>query len=216
MAKSTINQWRSFRPTENSGFSWFPFDVTNWLTSPVVNAMSPTAQGIYIRFLAVQWRDTYISTDLKSMAVQTGLDTRTCKGWFDTWGEHVFVCIDHPLERCDVFHSSRKRREVSGNTSNPREVRGDSKQSPEHLGTYRGDSAECLRVVNGKLHFLSITQGKLSSKFVEESRVEESRGKQSKSIQSVSSFSSNSLVSSLEKDPEEVAEEIEEDDDEWI
>jgi hypothetical protein len=147
--------WEKFKPTENPGYSWFPFDVVNWLTSPVVNAMSPTAQGIYARLLAVQWRDGYVSTDPKSLAVQTGFDTRTCVGWFETWGDRLFVCIDHPGGGCDVFESLRNSRALSETTGKSRRSSVSLRNRPEPSGT-------CRKCVNGKLHFLSIKQGKLS------------------------------------------------------
>ncbi|MGA9068748.1 MAG: hypothetical protein WB424_00750 [Terracidiphilus sp.] len=148
-------KWERFEPTENRGYSWFPFDVINWLTSPVVNAMSPTAQGIYIRLLAVQWRDGYVSTDPKSLAVQTGFDARTCIGWFDTWGDRLFVCLDHPEGGCDVLASLRNCQEPSATTGKSRRLPASLRNRPEVSGT-------CRKCVNGKLHFLAIKQGKLS------------------------------------------------------
>lgn len=147
--------WERFEPTENRGYSWFPFDVINWLTSPVVNAMSPTAQGIYIRLLAVQWRDGYVSTDPKSLAVQTGFDARTCIGWFQTWGDKLFVCLDHPEGGCDVFASLRNCQEPSVSTEMSRRAPASLRNRPALSGT-------CRKCVNGKLHFLAIKQGKLS------------------------------------------------------
>jgi hypothetical protein len=147
--------WEPFRLTENAGYSWFPFDVINWLTSPVVNAMSPTAQGIYIRLLAVQWRDGYVSTDPKSLAVQTGFDARTCIGWFETWGDKLFVCLAHPQGGCDIFASLRNCQEPSVTT-------GKSRRAPANLRNRLELSGTCRKCVNGKLHFLAIKQGKLS------------------------------------------------------
>ena len=146
--------WERFKPTENRGYSWFPFDTVNWLTSPVVNAMSPSAQGIYIRLLAVQWRDGYVSTDPKSLAVQTGFDARTCVNWFDIWGDRLFVCLDHPDGGCDVFASLRNCQEHSVAT-------GKSRRAPAGLRNRQELSATCRKFVNGKLHFLAIKQGKL-------------------------------------------------------
>lgn len=148
--------WERFEPTENRGYSWFPFDVINWLTSPVVNAMSPTAQGIYIRLLAVQWRDGYISTDPKSLAVQTGFDARTCISWFATWGDRLFVCLVHPDGGCDALASLRNCQESS---VTPRK----SRRAPAGLRNYQEPSGTCRKCVNGKLHFLAIKQGKLNA-----------------------------------------------------
>jgi hypothetical protein len=147
--------WERFKLTENPGYTWFPFDVINWLTSPIVNAMSPTAQGVYIRLLAVQWRDGYVSTDPKSLAVQTGFDARTCVGWFNTWGDRLFVCLDHPEGGCDVFATLRNCQEPSVTAGKYRKVPITAGNCPELPVT-------CGKCVNGKLYFLAIKQGKVS------------------------------------------------------
>jgi hypothetical protein len=144
--------WERFKPTENRGYSWFPFDCINWLTSAVVNAMSPTAQGIYIRLLSVQWRDGYVAADAKSMAAQTGFDARTLVSWFNSWGDRLFVCLDHPNGGCDVFAPLRR---VTESSRDPQKVSVSIGKPPEPSG--------CTgKLVNGKLHFLALKQGKLS------------------------------------------------------
>ena len=45
--------WEQFEFIENSGWSFFPFDVNNWLTSDDVNAMTLAERGVYITALAM-------------------------------------------------------------------------------------------------------------------------------------------------------------------
>jgi uncharacterized protein YdaU (DUF1376 family) len=47
---------------------WLPFNVVDWLTSTFVACLSLPAQGVYIRLLAVQWRDGYITDDVVKLA----------------------------------------------------------------------------------------------------------------------------------------------------
>lgn len=64
-----------------AGFTYFPFDVIDWLTSPDVTNMSAAERGIYITLLAVQWRDGHVPADAKLLAKTLGLDYRSVANW---------------------------------------------------------------------------------------------------------------------------------------
>jgi hypothetical protein len=64
----------------------FEFDALNWLTSPVVNAMSLAEEGIYVRCLAVQQRDGFLWSDPATLQRQLGVgDIRTVKKFLSRW-----------------------------------------------------------------------------------------------------------------------------------
>jgi hypothetical protein len=71
------------------GFTWFPFDVIDWLTSSDVAKMTAAEKGVYIQLLAVQWRDGYISSDIKICAKSTGFRPDLLTRWFRKWS-HLF------------------------------------------------------------------------------------------------------------------------------
>lgn len=69
-----------------AGYSWFAFDVIDWLTSENVNRMTVAERGVYITLLAVQWRDGSLPDDCKLAARLSGLDVRIYKKWLSVWG----------------------------------------------------------------------------------------------------------------------------------
>jgi len=76
-----------------AGFTWFKFDVIDWLTSPNVLSMTSSEEGLYIRLLAVQWRDGRLPSDLKMLAICVGREERLVRRWFSKYG-HLFPICD--------------------------------------------------------------------------------------------------------------------------
>lgn len=140
--------WEQFEFIENSGWSFFPFDVTNWLTSDDVNAMTLAERGIYITALATQWRDGYLPSNYLKFAKELKIDKRTARAFLQEWGSIIFTCMVHPCST-DV---ARVQHGCSINAtwmSHGRSMDGASVQHP------------CSKLVNGKLHFLAINKGKV-------------------------------------------------------
>jgi hypothetical protein len=71
------------------GYTWFPFDVVDWLTSDDVRRMTTAEEGLYIRLLAVQWRDGYLPSDLHILSKSVGRDKDLLGRWFRKW-QHLF------------------------------------------------------------------------------------------------------------------------------
>src|SRR5580704_726976 len=55
-----------------AGWTWFPFDVVDWLTSSDVMAMTFAERGMYVTLLCVQWRDGFVSSEPYLSAKQAG------------------------------------------------------------------------------------------------------------------------------------------------
>jgi hypothetical protein len=72
-----------------AGFTYFPFDVVDWMTSKDVMAMTAAERGVYITLLCVQYRDGFVPADLKACAKASGLDIRLVTRWFPKWS-HLF------------------------------------------------------------------------------------------------------------------------------
>jgi hypothetical protein len=75
-----------------AGWTWFPFDVIDWLTSEDVLRMSAAERGIYITLLCVQWRDGYVHVSDVLAAKVSGLDRRSVAKWMQTWN-HLFPIV---------------------------------------------------------------------------------------------------------------------------
>jgi hypothetical protein len=67
------------------GYTWFPFDVIDWLTSPDVARMTAAERGVYITLLAVQWRDGHVSSDVNLAAKSSGFRSDLLTRWFANW-----------------------------------------------------------------------------------------------------------------------------------
>src|ERR1700739_3779370 len=136
--------WAQFEFIENSGWSFFPFDVNNWLTSDDVNAMTLAERGIYITALAVQWRDGYFPSSYLKFAKELKMDRRPARTFLQEWGSTIFTCLQHPCSTdvarvqhgCDI--------DATWMSKNPTSVQ-----------------QTCCKLVNGKLHFLAINKGKV-------------------------------------------------------
>ena len=76
-----------------AGFTWFKFDVIDWLTSPDVRNMTSSEEGLYIRLLAAQWRDGRLPSDLKMLANCVGREERLVRRWFSKY-LHLFPICD--------------------------------------------------------------------------------------------------------------------------
>ena len=77
-----------------AGYTWFPFDVIDWLTSLDVQTMGMSDRGVYITLLAVQWRDGSLAADPKHLAKQSGIDSRVVAPWLQRWSNLV-PCLQH-------------------------------------------------------------------------------------------------------------------------
>ena len=71
--------------SKNKGFSYFPFDVIDWLTSDDVGRMTTSERGVYITLLAVQWRDDGLPEDLRLCAKSCGLRYEVVHKWFESY-----------------------------------------------------------------------------------------------------------------------------------
>ena len=75
------------------GYTWFPLDVIDWLTSPDVRDMTAAERGIYITILAVQWRDGHVPAEPKPLATALGLDHRSVANWLRKWDSLVPIVL---------------------------------------------------------------------------------------------------------------------------
>jgi hypothetical protein len=78
------------KPLKNKGFSWFKFDVVDWLTSKTVLSMTLAERGLYITMLAVQWRDDGLPKSLALLSKVTGVDQRILRKFLEKYSE-LFV-----------------------------------------------------------------------------------------------------------------------------
>ena len=74
------------------GFTWFAFDVVDWLSSLDVSRMSSSEEGFFIRLLAIQWRDGYIPNDRHLIAKATSRSKRLVSKWMSKWGHLFPIC----------------------------------------------------------------------------------------------------------------------------
>jgi len=78
-----------------AGWTWFPFDVVDWLTSDDVARMNPHDRGVYITLLCIQWRDGFIPADNLLAAKALGIERRNFTSWMQRWS-HLVPCMQHP------------------------------------------------------------------------------------------------------------------------
>jgi hypothetical protein len=78
------------------GFTWMPFDVIDWLTSPDVLNMTSSEEGLYIRLLAVQWRDGRLPSDPKMLAICVGREERLVRRWLSNYAHLFPICDGNP------------------------------------------------------------------------------------------------------------------------
>lgn len=123
--------------TENRGWTWFPFDVRNWLTSQDVLAMTSSEEGLYIRMLAFQWMYDELPGDPRQLAKLLGRDQRQVSSFLKRWGGALFPEI--PASRSNLQQNATDCGESQPNSENRRKVR------------------------NPKLYFLAVSQGKVDS-----------------------------------------------------
>jgi len=76
---------------------WFPFNVTAWLCSDSVRAMSNAARGVYIELLARQWRTGSISSDLKELSRLVNEPLGSFKKIWAEVSPHFLECEDGRL-----------------------------------------------------------------------------------------------------------------------
>jgi len=149
--------WDAFKPTENAGYSWFQFDVTNWLTSTTVKTMSLAEQGLYIKALAIQWRDGDLMADPTLFAYQVGCDRRTAASFLNLWGSSIFTCVKHPWSTpearmrhgCDMDAAWSQHERGKDVASTQRKRRPHAAKS--RIG--------CNVCVNGYLRHLALSKG---------------------------------------------------------
>lgn len=122
--------------TENRGWSWFPFDVRNWLTSQDVLEMTSSEEGLYIRMLAFQWMYDELPGDPRQLAKLLGRDPRQVTSFLKRWG-NLFPEV--PAIRCNLQQDAADCHDMRQNSENRRKVR------------------------NPKLYFLAVSQGKFDS-----------------------------------------------------
>lgn len=123
--------------TENRGWTWFPFDVRNWLTSQDVLEMTSSEEGLYIRMLAFQWMYDELPGDSRQLAKLLGRDQRQVKSFLRRWGG---LFPEVPPTRCNLQQNATDCGETPLSSENRRKVR------------------------NPKLYFLAVSQGKVGSR----------------------------------------------------
>jgi hypothetical protein len=122
--------------TENRGWTWFPFDVRNWLTSQDVLEMTSSEEGLYIRMLAFQWMYDELPGDPRQLAKLLGRDQRQVTSFLKRWGG---LFPEVPATRCNLQQNAADCGETPPSSENRRRVR------------------------NPKLYFLAVSQGKIDS-----------------------------------------------------
>lgn len=151
--------WEQYTPTENSGWSFFPFDVTNWLTSEVHELMNRSDRGMYADILAIQWRDGYLWSNPVDFSKQLKVDARTGRAFLAQWGTKIFTCLTHPGSK-ELVNLPNTCGITTGWFPDDSGKYTVSKQKRRRKATgYLPDT--CGKLVNGKLHFLAINKGKV-------------------------------------------------------
>jgi hypothetical protein len=102
-----------------AGWTWFPFDVVDWLTSSDVMAMTFAERGMYVTLLCVQWRDGFVSSEPYLSAKQAGCRPEVIRRWFSKWA-HLF-----PKSTSSETHlRNEKLYEIAVEKGNPKAVEG--------------------------------------------------------------------------------------------
>ena len=163
--------------TENRGWSWFPFDVVNWVTSRDILNMSSSEEGMYIRLLAFQWTYDSLPADPKQLGKLIGRDWRQVDGFLKKWGASLFP----------------EALEISGDSSNSQEFPEGSR-----------DSQRIPRVIrNQKLHFLAVTKGKFDGN-VTNPETQKQTETETEKRQTATAVSESVLVSKTSSSPSQV------------
>ena len=76
-----------------AGFTYFPFDVVDWMTSADVMAMTAAERGVYITLLCVQYRDGFVPSEPQMCAKASGFRVEMVRRWFAKWS-HLFPISD--------------------------------------------------------------------------------------------------------------------------
>jgi hypothetical protein len=75
-----------------AGYTYFPLDVVDWLTSDDVMGMTSSEEGLYIRLLCIQWRDISLPSDPKILEKSTGRDRDLLRRWLAKY-QHLFPIV---------------------------------------------------------------------------------------------------------------------------
>jgi uncharacterized protein YdaU (DUF1376 family) len=151
-----------------AGWTWFPFDVIDWLTSHDVLQMSAHDRGVYITILAAQWRDGSIPADHLQAAKVLGFDRRNVTNWLQRWSKLV-PCLQHgcsthaeglqqvckesasTLQQACSKLANAKLREIAAELGNSRvaegaeERREEERRAEESIGEEREEKASPLK-----------------------------------------------------------------------
>ena len=76
-----------------AGYTYFPFDVVDWMTSEDVMAMTAAERGVYITLLCVQYRDGFVPSNPQSCSKVSGFRVEMVRRWFAKWS-HLFPISD--------------------------------------------------------------------------------------------------------------------------
>lgn len=152
------------------GYSWFPFDIEGWLSSPEVLQMSMAERGMYITLLAVQGRDGKLHAEIDFLAKQAAVDRRGLRKWLQKWGQllpiiHLSPDTEVALPQQPCSKSEACLQQVC------------SKCAPKMLQVRLISAASWMQDgrnrVNPKLWNLQVKSGKFDGQpFLEEKRVE--------------------------------------------
>jgi hypothetical protein len=109
-----------------TGWTWFPFDVVDWLTSSDVMAMTFAERGMYVTLLCVQWRDGFVSSEPHLSAKQAGCRPEVIRRWFSKWA-HLF-----PKSTSSETHlRNEKLHEIAAEKGNPKAIEGTEERREE-------------------------------------------------------------------------------------
>lgn len=109
-----------------TGWTWFPFDVVDWLSSDDVTTMTAAERGVYITLLCIQWRDGYVPSRPQTCAKVSGFRPEMIRRWFAKWA-HLF-----PISSSNAAHLvNAKLLKIAVEVANPKAERGTEERRVE-------------------------------------------------------------------------------------
>ncbi|MGB8495445.1 MAG: hypothetical protein WCE53_13680 [Candidatus Acidiferrum sp.] len=109
-----------------TGWTWFPFDVVDWLTSEDVLRMTAAERGVYITLLCVQWRDGFVPSRPQIAAKVSGFRPEMLRRWLAKW-PHLF-----PVSTSNPAHlMNAKLKEIAVEKGNPKAEQGTEERRGE-------------------------------------------------------------------------------------
>jgi hypothetical protein len=97
----TTNVKEKPKLSDNSGFSWYAFDVIEFQTSPDIQGMSASERGVWVTLSAIQWHDNYLPNTEQLLSKRTGFEVRLLHRWLTNYGHLFPVCPANPQYRAN-------------------------------------------------------------------------------------------------------------------